>query len=76
MATIHPRVRVYGDIKAYLGCMADRYCGGTFHPPTHHGTSNLKLGHLGAFHSMASGIQVYSYYLYFSGVIITWDIHT
>ena len=29
--------------KNALGCMVDRYCSGTFHPPMHHGTSTYTL---------------------------------
>ena len=37
LAIIHLRVP---------GCIADRYCGGTFYPPTHHGTSRGKITNL------------------------------
>ena len=37
LAAIHPRV--YERSKAVPGCMADRYCGSTFYPPMHHGTT-------------------------------------
>ena len=37
LATIHP-IGCMERSKAVLGCMVDRYCGGTFYPPAHHGT--------------------------------------
>ena len=37
-ATIHPRVCME-RWKAVPGCMADRYCGGTFYLPTHYGAN-------------------------------------
>ena len=41
LATIHPRV--YGNVKGSARVYVRWYCGGTFYPPTHHGTWCLHM---------------------------------